>query len=228
MTVNGHRISICIPAKDEAATIEEVIDRSRPHGDEIFVVDGHSKAQPRALAEAMGVPVYLDAGLGKGCAVREAVARATGDILVTIDADLSFDPGDIPRLVAPVANGDAEYGSGSRMRGGSDELHGDLDKFIRMVGQDIITLGVNYRFDVRLTDSQSGFRAFDLAAARSITLVENITTTEQEMIIKFLRKGYRIVEVPTHEYASRRDRSHISLRRHAARYVYSWLRYLFF
>ena len=228
MTVNGHRISICIPAKDEAATIEEVIDRSRPHGDEIFVVDGHSKDQTRELAEAMDVPVYLDAGLGKGCAVREAVARATGDILVTIDADLSFDPGDIPRLVAPVANGDAEYGSGSRMRGGSDELHGDLDKFIRMVGQDIITLGVNYRFDVRLTDSQSGFRAFDLAAARSITLVENITTTEQEMIIKFLRKGYRIVEVPTHEYASRRDRSHISLRRHAARYVYSWLRYLFF
>ena len=228
MTVNGHRISICIPAKDEAATIEEVIDRSRPHGDEIFVVDGHSKDQTRELAEAMGVPVYLDAGLGKGCAVREAVARATGDILVTIDADLSFDPGDIPRLVAPVANGDAEYGSVSRMRGGSDELHGDLDKFIRMVGQDIITLGVNYRFDVRLTDSQSGFRAFDLAAARSITLVENITTTEQEMIIKFLRKGYRIVEVPTHEYASRRDRSHISLRRHAARYVYSWLRYLFF
>ena len=228
MTVNGHRISICIPAKDEAATTEEVIDRSRPHGDEIFVVDGHSKDQTRELAEAMGVPVYLDAGLGKGCAVREAVARATGDILVTIDADLSFDPGDIPRLVAPVANGDAEYGSGSRMRGGSDELHGDLDKFIRMVGQDIITLGVNYRFDVRLTDSQSGFRAFDLAAARSITLVENITTTEQEMIIKFLRKGYRIVEVPTHEYASRRDRSHISLRRHAARYVYSWLRYLFF
>ena len=216
MTVNGHRISICIPAKDEAATIEEVIDRSRPHGDEIFVVDGHSKDQTRELAEAMGVPVYLDAGLGKGCAVREAVARATGDILVTIDADLSFDPGDIPRLVAPVANGAAEYGSG------------DLDKFIRMVGQDIITLGVNYRFDVRLTDSQSGFRAFDLAAARSITLVENITTTEQEMIIKFLRKGYRIVEVPTHEYASRRDRSHISLRRHAARYVYSWLRYLFF
>lgn len=228
MTVNGRRVSVCIPAKDEASTIEEVIDRSRPHGDELFVVDGHSKDQTRELAEAMGVPVYLDEGLGKGCAVREAVARATGDILVTIDADLSFDPNDIPRLVAPVANGDAEYGSGSRMRGGSDELHGDLDKFIRMVGQDIITLGVNYRFDVRLTDSQSGFRAFDLDAARSITLVENITTTEQEMIIKFLRKGYRIVEVPTHEYASRRDRSHISLRRHAARYVYSWLRYLFF
>jgi len=228
MSVNGRRVSVCIPAKDEEATIEEVITRSKPHGDELFVVDGHSSDRTRELAEAMGVAVYLDEGLGKGCAVREAVARATGDILVTIDADLSFDPEDIPRLVEPVAAGDAEYGNGSRMRGGSDELHGDLDKFVRMVGQDIITLGINYRFGVRLTDSQSGFRAFDLAAARSITLQENITTTEQEMVIKFLRKGYRIVEVPTHEYASRRERSHISLRRHAARYVYSWLRYLFF
>ena len=228
MTVNGRRVSVCIPAKDEEATIEEVITRSKPHVDELFVVDGHSSDRTRELAEAMGVAVYLDEGLGKGCAVREAVARATGDILVTIDADLSFDPEDIQRLVEPVAAGDAEYCNGSRMRGGSDELHGDLDKFVRMGGQDIITLGINYRFGVRLTDSQSGFRAFDLAAARSITLQENITTTEQEMVIKFLRKGYRIVEVPTHEYASRRERSHISLRRHAARYVYSWLRYLFF
>ncbi len=228
MPVNGRRVSVCIPAKNEEPTIEEIVTRCRPHADELFVVDGHSTDRTRALAEALGVPVYLDAGRGKGCAVREAIARASGDILVTIDADMSFDPDDIPRLVAPVANGQAEYGNGSRMRGGSDELHGDLDKFIRMMGQDIITLGINYRFGVRLTDSQSGFRAFDLAAARSITLREDITTTEQEMVIKFLRRGYRIVEVPTHEYASRRDRSHISLRRHAFRYVYSWLRYLFF
>ena len=103
MTLNGRRVSICIPAKDEEATIEEVITRSKPHGDELFVVDGHSSDRTRELAEAMGVAVYLDEGLGKGCAVREAVARATGDILVTIDADLSFDPEDIPRLVEPVA-----------------------------------------------------------------------------------------------------------------------------
>lgn len=228
MPVHGKRVSICVPAKDEEPTIAEVLEKSRVHGDEIFVVDGHSGDRTRAIAESMGVPVYLDEGRGKGCAVREAIRRADGDILVFIDADLSFDPADIPRLIGPVAAGQAEYANGSRMRGGSDELHGDLDKFIRMLGQDIITLGINYRFGVRITDSQSGFRAIELAAARQIELKEDITTTEQEMVIKFLRRGFRIVEVPTHEYASRRDKSHISLRRVWFRYVYSWLKYLFF
>ena len=227
MTTHGQRVSICVPAKDESATIAEILERSRPFGDEIFMVDGRSTDDTRDIAESLGVPVYQDAGLGKGSAVREAIRRATGDILVFIDADLSFDPVDIPRLVEPVASGVADYANGSRMRGGSDELHGDLDKFVRMVGQDIITLGINYRFGVRLTDSQSGFRAISLKAARSIRLEENITTTEQEMIIKFLRRGYRIVEVPTHEHASRRAKSHISLRRVAFRYVWSWLKYMY-
>ena len=228
MPVHGQRVSICIPAKDEAPTIEEILEQSRVHGDEIFIVDGHSTDATRELAEAMGAPVYLDEGRGKGSAVREAIRRASGDVLVFIDADMSFDPDDIPRLVEPVAKGEADYASGSRMRGGSDELHGDFNKFVRMVGQDIITLGINYRFNVRLTDSQSGFRAVRLSAAREIDLREDITTTEQEMIIKFLRTGFRIVEVPTHEYASRREKSHISLRRVAFRYVYSWLRYMWF
>ncbi len=226
MPTHGQRVSICIPAKNEAATIGDIVARCLPLGDEVFVVDGHSTDDTRHIATAAGVPVYLDEGRGKGCAVREAIARATGDILVTIDADLSFDTADIPRLVEPVARGEADYANGSRMRGGSDELHGDLDKFIRMVGQDLITLGINYRFGVRLTDSQSGFRAIRLEAARQITLEEDITTTEQELIIKFLRRGFRIVEIPTHEYASARARSHISLRRVAVRYVWSWLKYM--
>lgn len=226
MPTHGQRVSICIPAKDEAATVGDIVKRCLPLGDEVFVVDGHSTDATREIAAAAGVPVYLDEGRGKGCAVREAIARATGDVLVFIDADLSFDAADIPKLVEPVARGEADYANGSRMRGGSDELHGDLDKFIRMVGQDVITLGINYRFGVRLTDSQSGFRAIRLDAARQIVLEEDITTTEQEMIIKFLRRGFRIAEVPTHEYASARARSHISLRRVAVRYVWSWLKYM--
>ena len=79
MTLNGRRVSICIPAKDEEATIEEVITRSKPHGDELFVVDGHSSDRTRELAEAMGVAVYLDEGLGKGCAVREIIQEQDRD-----------------------------------------------------------------------------------------------------------------------------------------------------
>jgi len=97
-----------------------------------------------------------------------------------------------------------------------------------MVGSDIITLGINYRFNVRLTDSQNGFRAIRSDVARKLPLKENITTIEQEMIIKTLKLGYRMGEVPTHEYARRGGESKISARKVAWRYVYSWLKYLFF
>ena len=78
MPMNGRQVSVCIPAKDEAETIEEIIAGCRPHADHLFVVDGHSTDATRDLAEALEVPVYLDAGRGKGCAVREAIASRDG------------------------------------------------------------------------------------------------------------------------------------------------------
>jgi len=114
------------------------------------------------------------------------------------------------------------------MFGGSDEAHGDIYKFLRTVASDIITLGINYRFNVRLTDSQNGFRAIRTKVARQLNLKEDITTIEQEMIIKTLRAGYRMAEVPSHEYARKYGQSVIKLRKVAFRYFYSWLKYLFF
>ena len=70
MPTNGRHVSVCIPAKDEAETIEEIITGCRPHADHLFVVDGHSTDATRDIASALDVPVYLDAGRGKGCAVR--------------------------------------------------------------------------------------------------------------------------------------------------------------
>ena len=62
-------------------------------------------------------------------------------------------------MVAPIAAGEADLVIGSRGRGGSDELHGTIEQFIRYVGSQLITLAINYRWNVRLTDSQNGFRA---------------------------------------------------------------------
>jgi dolichol-phosphate mannosyltransferase len=81
---------------------------------------------------------------------------------------------------------------------------------------------------VRLTDSQNGFRAVLTTTARDLGLREDITTIEQEMIIKTLKKGYRIVEVPTHEYKRLHGDSRINVNKVAFRYVYSWLKYLLF
>ncbi len=217
---------------DLEAALEEYRRRQekvcRPYADELLVVDGHSTDDTREIAESLGCRVVLDAGKGKGCGIRQAIAEVTGDIVVFIDADYSHRPADIPRLVVPILRGEAEHVVGSRPRGGSDELHGDLEKFARMIGSDIITLGINYRFGVRLSESQNGFRALRTEVARQLDLKENITTIEQEMTIKTLARGYRIVEVPTHEYARRFGESKIRLPRVFFRYLFSWLKYLAF
>lgn len=221
-------ISIVIPTKNEEKTIGEIIEKCKPYGNEILVVDGHSQDKTREIAKKLGAKVILDNKKGKGDGLRCAIKEVKGDIIVFIDADGSHNPKDIPKLIEPILKGKADLVVGSRMRGGSDELHGDFNKFLRMVGSDIITLGINYRFGVRLTDTQNGFRAIRTKVAREINLKENITTIEQEMIIKTLKRGYRITEVPTHEYSRKYGESTIKLQKVAFRYIYSWLKYLFF
>jgi dolichol-phosphate mannosyltransferase len=224
---DSSRISVVISAKNEAQSIGDVIRGCTPYADEIIVIDGHSTDGTGDLAESLGAKVYPDNRKGKGDAIRVGISKAERQIIVFIDADGSHDPDDIPKLVRPILDGEADHVTGSRPRGGSDELHGDLNKFMRMVGSDIITLGINYRFDVRLTDSQNGFRAIRTEVARALGLKENLTSIEQEMVIKTLKKGFRLTEVPAHEYARRHGTSHIKLSRVSFRYVYSWLKYLF-
>jgi glycosyltransferase involved in cell wall biosynthesis len=221
-------ISIVICTKNEEANISSVLEKCRLFADELIVVDGHSKDLTREIARSFGAIVYLDNNKGKGDAIRVGIKNAAGDIIVFLDADGSHSPQDIPKLIEPIEKGECDHVTGSRMRGGSDELHGDIGKFIRMLGSDIITLGINYRFDVRLTDSQNGFRAIRADVAKNLSLKENITTIEQEMIIKTLKAGFRMGEVPAHEYARKFGKSNIKISRVGWRYVYSWLRYLFF
>jgi dolichol-phosphate mannosyltransferase len=221
-------VSVVVPTRNEAPSVGDVITRCRPHAGEIVVVDGHSSDQTRAIAEGLGARVVLDGGRGKGDAIRVGIREARGDIIVFVDADGSHDPDDIPRLVAPIADGRADMVIGSRMRGGSDELHGELLKFVRMVGSDIITLGINYRFGVCLTDTQNGFRAIRAERARALRLEEDIHTIEQEMVIKALAAGLRVAEVPAHEHERAHGQSRIVLRQVWFRYVYSWAKYLAF
>jgi dolichol-phosphate hexosyltransferase len=225
--VEKDKISIIIPAKNEQENIRDIVNKSLNYSDDIVVVDGHSGDRTREIAAALGARVFPDNKKGKGDAIRIGISKARNEILVFIDADGSHDPDDIPKLVKPILDGTADHVTGSRMRGGSDELHGDLFKFIRMVGSDIITLGINYRFGVRLTDSQNGFRAIKSGVAKVLNLKEDITTIEQEMIIKTLRKGYSILEIPTHEYERKYGKSHVKVQNVWFRHVFSWLKYLF-
>jgi dolichol-phosphate mannosyltransferase len=96
------------------------------------------------------------------------------------------------------------------------------------MGSSFITACINHRFDIRLSESQNGFRAIKTEVLRALDLHENITTIEQEMIIKTLKKGYRMAEVPTHEYPRKAGTSNINVKKVAFRYVYSMIKYLYF
>ena len=144
------------------------------------------------------------------------------DIVVFIDADGSHEPADIPALVAPIQAGGADLVIASRGKGGSDELHGTLEQFVRYVGSQLIMLAINYRWNVRLTDSQNGFRAIDRRVALALGLRSNLTTIEQEMLMRALKLGYRVAEIASHEYERRWGVSKISVWRLWAAYLWSF------
>ncbi len=219
-------ITAVIAAQDEAPTIGTIVRGCAAHVDDILVVDGHSRDGTAQIAAEAGARVLEDRGRGKGDAIRVAIPLIEGDITVFLDADGSHRPDDIPRLIEPLLAGTADHVSGSRLMGGSSELHGGFDEFLRLTGSSFITACINWRFGVRLSESQNGFRAIWTAVLRELDLREDATTIEQEMIIKTLRRGYRMAEVPTHEYARQFGTSHIRVRRAAFRYVFSLMWHL--
>ena len=218
------RVTVVIPAKDEEGLIAEIVDAVKPYGDEVLVVDGHSRDRTRDIAIAHGARVVLDRGKGKGDALRLALDEAACDIVVFIDADGSHEPKDIPAMVAPIQAGQADMVVGSRGKGGSDELHGTLEQLIRYVGSQLIMLGINYRWNVRLTDSQNGFRAIRRDVGRRLGLTSNLTTIEQEMMMKALKQGFRVTEIASHEYERRWGTSKVVVWKLWFAYVWSFLR----
>lgn len=219
-------VTVVIPSKNEAGLIGEIIDSVRPYGD-VLVIDGHSTDATREIAQAHGARVVLDGGRGKGQAIRQSLKEATSDIVVFIDADGSHDPKDIPALVAPIAARQADMVIASRGKGGSDELHGTIGQFIRYVGSQLIMLAINYRWSVRLSDSQNGYRAIRRDVGLALDLKSNLTTIEQEMLMRALKRGYRVTEIASHEYERRWGTSKVVVWKLWWAYLWSFWRNIF-
>jgi dolichol-phosphate hexosyltransferase len=222
--VPDSRVTVVIPTKNEEGLIGDIVDAVAPYADEVFVIDGHSTDATREIAKAHGARVELDGGKGKGEALRRALDLSTSEIVVFIDADGSHDPKDIPALVRPIKAGTADMVIGSRGKGGSDELHGTIEQFIRYVGSQLIMLAINYRWGVRLTDSQNGFRAIKRDVGQKLGLRSNLTTIEQEMLMRALKLGYRVDETPTHEYERKWGRSKVVVWKLWYAYIWSVFR----
>jgi len=221
-------ITIAIPALNEAGAITDIIRACKKYSDDVLVIDGHSTDDTVKIAKDLDARVIFDNRKGKGEAIRSVIPHLNREIVVFVDADGSHDPDDIPRLIQPILDDEADHVSGSRLLGGSSELHGGFDECFRLMGSSFITACINHRFKVTLSESQNGFRAIRTAVLRDLGLCEDITTIEQEMIMKTLKKGYRMAEVPTHEQKRKAGYSKIEVKRVAFRYVWTMFKYLYF
>ena len=209
----NYGVSIAVPTLNEAETLGDVLEQVKGRGDEVFVVDGHSTDGTREVAAAHGVACHLDGGRGKGDAIRKAFRLASHPIVVFIDADGSHEPADIPRLVEPIRRNRADLVIGSRLSGGSDELFSDIYEFVRLSGSMVINLGINYRWGVRLSDTQNGFRAVLRDMGRHLDLTSDSTCIEQEMVMKALNLGYRVMNTSSHEYRRKGNESKVIVSR---------------
>jgi glycosyltransferase involved in cell wall biosynthesis len=217
-------ISLVIPCRNEAANLELLLPLLAGLAEELLIVDGHSTDATAELAAAHGARHVLDNRKGKGDGLRVGLEHATREVVVFMDADLSHDPADIPRLVRPILDGEADLVLGSRMRGGGDEFVATFEELVRLAGNMGLTWLINLRCGMALSDSQNGFRAARTSLLRSLALRSDKHTIETEITMRAGRKGARVAEVATHEYPRKFGRSSLSIRKQGLLLAYTYLR----
>lgn len=221
------KITIILPTRNEENTIGDIIKQVSKYSNDILVVDGNSKDSTRSIAESLKARVIIDNGKGKGAALRMAAKSTSRDVIVFMDADGSHETKDIPKLVKPILESKSDFVIASRMLGGSDELHGTFSNFFRNLGSNLIQLVINYRFNVRLTDCENGFRAIRTKLFHDLNLKSNDFDIEEEMVLKALKKKCKIIEVPSHEYERKFGKSQLSLWKIGYKFIYRLLINLF-
>lgn len=199
------KVSIIVPVYNEAATIAETISKVQAvdmgFPKEIIIVDDASVDGTRdALNIFREVPdlraVFHERNRGKGAAIRTALAHVTGDIVVIQDADLEYDPEDIPRLIRPIVSGMADVVYGNRFHG---EAHRVLF-FWHSVGNGVLTLLCNMLTNLNLNDMEVGYKAFRADVICRMSLRSDRFGFEPEVTAKLAKIGCRIFEVPISYY----------------------------
>ena len=198
------RISFLVPAYNEAATITDVLDQVDDLDVEkqIVVVDDGSTDGTGELAEQWrdgrdDVVVLHQQNRGKGAAIRAAIPHADGDIAVIQDADLEYDPADVPALVEPIERGVADVVFGSRLSGGRPQR---AYLFWHLVGNRFLSLLTNVLFNTTISDMETGYKAFRIEVLRSLDLRQDDFGIEPEITAKVCKRKLRLYELPIAYY----------------------------
>jgi glycosyltransferase involved in cell wall biosynthesis len=198
------KVSFLIPAFNESRTIGEVLDRiaSLDLDSQTIVVDDGSTDGTAAIAEEKGALVIRQANRGKGAAIRAAIPHVDGEIAVIQDADMEYDPADVPALVEPIERGVADVVFGSRLSGGRPQR---AYLFWHLAGNRFLSLLTNVLFNTTLSDMETGYKAFRTEVLRSLDLREDSFGIEPEITGQVCKRKLRIYELPISYYGRTYD-----------------------
>jgi glycosyltransferase involved in cell wall biosynthesis len=198
------RVSFLVPAYNEAATIERVLEAvwALDLDKQLVVVDDGSTDATAEIVERWregrdDVVFLRQENRGKGAAVRAAIPHADGDISVIQDADLEYDPADVPALIEPIERGVADVVFGSRLSGGRPQR---AYLFWHLVGNRFLSLLTNVLYNTTLSDMETGYKAFRTEILTSLDLRQNDFAIEPELTAKICKRKLRVYELPIAYY----------------------------
>jgi glycosyltransferase involved in cell wall biosynthesis len=224
------RVSVVIPAKNEEMNIGLVLDdlnktiaQLSGYEFEVILVDDKSTDRTGEVASARGAKVIRNNGpSGKGHALRVGFENASGEYMVMMDADYSHRAEELPRFLQAMEDG-VGLVIGSRVVGGSEEYTP-----IRALGNVFLTYAVGLFLGRYLSDALNGFKAFRRDIFDDFNYTSSMFEIEIELIANTLRKGYRVVEVLSHERARAGGEAKSRVIRHGTRFFWriftEWLR----
>ncbi len=198
------RISFLVPVFNERTTILEVLERIEAlqlDSQVIVVDDGSTDGTEELLREwhrrHPEAVVVHQGNRGKGAAIRAAIPHIDGDIAVIQDADMEYDPADVPALVEPIERGQADVVYGSRLSGGRPQR---AYLFWHLVGNRFLSLLTGLLYNTTLTDMETGYKAFRTDVLRSLELRQDDFSIEPEITAKVCKLNLRIYQLPIAYY----------------------------